>query len=156
MALTGKQRAFADAVLIGKNNKEAAIAAGYKINSAGPAGSRLAKHPAVVAYIAARRGAPVARQASPAPPQTAPDAGSAKPFDLKAVLLHSDPRDFLLAAMNDGGLEPKLRIDAAKALMPFEHPKQGEGSKKDQKGEAAKKAASKFTPTTPPKLKAVK
>ena len=36
MALTGKKRAFADAVLAGLSNKEAAIAAGYSaLNSFG-------------------------------------------------------------------------------------------------------------------------
>jgi phage terminase small subunit len=69
--------------------------------------------------------------------------------------MHSDPKAFLLAAMNDGELEPKLRIDAAKALMPFTHSKLGEGGKKDAAADAAKKAANKFT-STPPPLKVVK
>jgi phage terminase small subunit len=67
--------------------------------------------------------------------------------------MHSDPKAFLLAAMNDGELEPKLRIDAAKALMPFTHAKLGEGGKKDQKQDAAAKAgAGKFAAAAPPKL----
>lgn len=48
---------------------------------------------------------------------------------------------FLMAAMNDVALDPKLRIDAAKALMPFEFAKKGEGGKKDARQEAAEKAA---------------
>ena len=66
--------------------------------------------------------------------------------------MHSDPKQFLLAAMNDGELDPKLRVDAAKALMPFVHQKLGEGGKKEQQAEAAKRVASKFAAAMPPKL----
>jgi phage terminase small subunit len=69
--------------------------------------------------------------------------------------MHSDPQSFLLAAMNDTALDAKLRIDAAKALMPFTHAKLGEGGKKDQKQDAAKKAgAGKYGSAEPPKLAA--
>jgi phage terminase small subunit len=54
--------------------------------------------------------------------------------------------------MNDLEADVKLRADAAKALMPFMHTKLGEGGKKEQQAEAAKKIASKFTSATPPKL----
>jgi phage terminase small subunit len=57
--------------------------------------------------------------------------------------------------MNDAGLEPKQRIEAAKALMPFMHKKLGEGGKKEEKAEAAKKVANRFSPAAPP-LKVVK
>ena len=60
---------------------------------------------------------------------------------LEDALTHKDPRAFLLAVMNDGATEAKLRVDAAKALMPFMHQKLGEGGKKEQKQEAAEKAA---------------
>ena len=52
--------------------------------------------------------------------------------------------------MNDQNTEQKLRVDAAKALMPFMHQKLGEGGRKDAKAEAAKKAASKFGGLAPP------
>lgn len=45
MALTGKKRAFADAVLAGRSNKDAAIVAGYSPATASAAGSRLVKDP---------------------------------------------------------------------------------------------------------------
>nr|WP_310316559.1 hypothetical protein [Paraburkholderia terricola] len=64
----------------------------------------------------------------------------------------TDPKAFLIAAMNDGRTEPKLRVDAAKALMPFVHAKVGETGKKDAKGDAAKKAANKFASLATPKL----
>lgn len=151
MALTGKKRAFADAVLAGFSNKEAAVRAGYSAATAAAAGSRLVKDKDVAAYIAAnKKDPPVAGKTAAAPPPAAPT------FDINAALLHTDPKAFLTAAMNDGALDPKLRIDAAKALMPFTHAKLGEGGKKDQKNEEAKKVASRFAAAVPPKLKAVK
>lgn len=60
---------------------------------------------------------------------------------------------FLRAAVNHPGLDVKLRIDAAKALAPYEAQRKGEGGKKDEQGAAAKRAAGgKFAPAAPPKL----
>jgi len=150
MALTGKKRAFADAVLAGFSNKEAAIRAGYSAATAAQAGSRLVKDKEVAAYIASNKNAPpkAAAKTQPATP-----AEPRPTFDINAAMMHSDPRAFLLAAMNDQELDPRLRIDAAKALMPFTHTKLGEGGKKDQKNEAAKKAgAGRFASAAPPTL----
>lgn len=152
MALTRKQETFAAAVLAGMSNKDAAITAGYSAKSASAAGSRLAKDPAVVSHLAKSRAVPSAT-VEPVP-EPATVTSPAKPFDLKAMLTHADPKDFLLAAMNDLELDAKQRIDAAKALMPFTHAKLGEGGKKDQKHDAAKVAAQgRFsTPPPPPRL----
>ncbi|WEE79750.1 terminase small subunit [Comamonas testosteroni] len=147
MALTGKKRLFAEALLAGKSNKEAALAAGYSAASASAAGSRLAKDKDVLAHQ--QRKAVAAEKPKEVAPAEAAPLGS---FDLSQALAHRDPRAFLLAAMNDVLLEPKLRIDAAKALMPFEFAKKGEGGKKEQQADAAKKVASRFTPAAPPKL----
>ncbi|WP_315125283.1 terminase small subunit [Comamonas antarctica] len=149
MALTGKKRLFADALLAGKSNKEAALAAGYSAASASAAGSRLAKDKDVLAHQ--QRKAAAAENFKEGAPASAAPSGS---FDLSQALAHRDPRAFLLAAMNDALLEPKLRIDAAKALMPFEFAKKGEGGKKEQQADAAKKVASRFAPAAPPKLAA--
>lgn len=149
MALTGKKRLFAEALLAGKSNKMAALAAGYSAASASAAGSRLAKDKDVLAHL--QRKAKAVSAAPPAATGAEPSAGS---FDLSKALSHKDPRAFLLAAMNDNLLEPKLRIDAAKALMPFEFAKKGEGGKKEQQADAAKKVASRFAPGAPPKLAA--
>lgn len=150
MALTGKKRLFAEALLAGKSNKMAALAAGYSAASASAAGSRLAKDKDVLGHL--QRKAKVVSAVPPAAADAAaPPTGS---FDLSQALSHKDPRAFLLAAMNDGQLEPKLRIDAAKALMPFEFAKKGEGGKKEQQADAAKKVASRFAPAAPPKLAA--
>lgn len=150
MALTGKKLAFAQAVLAGKSNKDAAVAAGYSPATASAAGSRLVKDPAVIAYLAEHR-----REPDSSPATAAPPPAPAPSFDLNKALQHSDPRSFLLAAMNDVALDPKLRIDAAKALMPFEHRKLGEGGKKEERQDAAKKAGSGKFGAAPPPLRVV-
>lgn len=151
MALTGKKRVFADAVLAGRSNKDAAIEAGYSAATASAAGSRLVKEPPVAAYLASRRAAPAAAPAasakSPAPPSGDEDV------DPLNGAHYVDPMDFLAAAMNAPDLEMRQRIDSAKALMPFKHQKLGEGGKKDEKQAAAKSAAKgRFSPGAPPKL----
>ena len=150
MALTAKKRRFADAVLAGKANKDAAIEAGYSAATASAAGSRLVKDKDVALYLAAQR----IQQESKPELVTKAAAGRVPPpdFDLDAMTSFTDPKAFLIAAMNDGRTEPKLRVDAAKALMPFVHAKIGETGKKDAKGAAAEKAANKFAALATPKL----
>ncbi|MCP1419909.1 phage terminase small subunit [Pseudomonas laurylsulfativorans] len=156
MALTTKQRAFVDAVRGGASNKDAAIAAGYAASSASVAGSRLAKHPNVLAALAY---SPINKnvKAGPKPVSEKPQAedlarGDAESsFDFSKAMTFTDPKAFLIATMNDYDADAKLRVDAAKALMPFIHPRKGEGGKKEEKEDAAKKAAKgKFGAATPP------
>ena len=75
-----------------------------------------------------------------------------EPPILTLAATYDDPAKFLRAVMNDSGSEAKLRVDAAKALMPFVHQKLGEGGKKQQQDDAAKKVAGRFAAGTPPKL----
>lgn len=73
--------------------------------------------------------------------------------NLSDLLAHKDPKVFLLALMNDGGADVKIRADAAKALMPFMHQKKGESSTKDKKNDAAKVAGKgRFGAVEPPRL----
>ena len=66
----------------------------------------------------------------------------------------SDPKSFLLHVINDNTIDAKLRVDAAKALMPFIYTKAFESGKKDAAIKAAKVASTgKFAPSAPPKLK---
>ena len=58
--------------------------------------------------------------------------------------------------MNDLEADPKLRLDAAKALASFTVAKPGEGGKKDQKADAAKQAGQGRFAAAPPPLRAVK
>ncbi|QYG01864.1 terminase small subunit [Massilia sp. NP310] len=149
MALTGKKRAFADAVLAGFSNKEAAIRAGFSEKTASAAGSRLVKDPDVKAYLEQRRAAG-AREAAkvPLPPPPADNL-----VDIPST---DDPMEFLTKLMNEPSADIRIRADVAKALMPFKHQKLGEGGKKDQKNANAKKVASRFAAAAPPQLKAVK
>ena len=76
------------------------------------------------------------------------------PEMLDLAMMHKDPQAFLLAVMNDPGSDAKLRIDAAKALMPYMHKRLGEAGKKEEAADAAKKAGNKFA-VQPPPLKIV-
>ncbi len=163
MALTPKKRAFADALRGGASNKKAAIAAGYAASSAAQAGARLAKDPHVLAELArtgfnknvkSKGGAK--KQDLLVNPNEAEDDEPA--FDLSRALTFSDPKAFLMATMNDFEADAKLRVDAAKALMPFIHPRKGEAGKKVDQQEAAKKASGRFgsSAAPPPPLRSVK
>ncbi|VVP78620.1 terminase small subunit [Pseudomonas fluorescens] len=156
MALTTKQRAFVDAVRGGASNKDAAIAAGYAASSASVAGSRLAKHPNVLAALAS---SPINKNVNAVskPPKTKPptqdldESGEDSTFDFSKAMTFTDPKAFLIATMNDYDADAKLRVDAAKALMPFIHPRKGEGGKKEEKENAAKTASKgKFGAAPPP------
>ena len=139
MALTGKKRVFADAVLAGRSNKAAAIEAGYSAATASAAGSRLVKELPVAAYIAGRKSAQAAAPgAATKLPATPLDDENVDPLNGAHYV---DPKDFLAAAMNAPELDMRQRIDSAKALMPFTHQKLGEGGKKEQKQAAAETAA---------------
>jgi len=147
MALTGKKRAFADAVLAGLSNKEAAIRAGFSEKTASAAGSRNVKDPDVKAYLDQRR-QPAAATGMRAP--MGPGPGDDDAIEIPPT---EDPVEFLTKVMNAPAADLRLRIDAAKAMLPFKHKKLGEGGKKDLKADAAKTAGGgKFSQTAPPKL----
>lgn len=88
-----------------------------------------------------------------------PGAGrpSKQPQHLELSVHFEDPQAFLRAVMNDSGADAKLRVDAAKALMPYVHARLGETGKKDAKNAAAKDkaAAGRYAAAAPP-LRAVK
>jgi phage terminase small subunit len=126
MALTGKKRAFADAVLAGFSNKEAAIRAGFSEKTASAAGSRNVKDPDVKAYLDQRRQpTSLAGTKAPATPIPVDDAIEIPPT--------ADPVEFLTKVMNEPAVDLRLRIDVAKAMLPFKHQKLGEGGKKIRK-----------------------
>lgn len=143
MALTGKKKAFADAVLAGFSNKEAAIKAGYSPATASAAGSRLVKDSRVVVYLA---------KARESKEKGGTDQQELPKFGISAVLQYSDPKVFLLAAINDPDIEPKEKINAAKALLPLYYGKVAEQGKKGSQQAAAKQVASRFATAAPPKL----
>jgi phage terminase small subunit len=141
MALTDKKRRFADALQSGASKREAAIAAGYSEKTASQAGSKLAKDPDVIAAIARKTRV---KNATPAEVKAAgkvnSSAEAAAPEDGLVFAEFGDPRDFLVAVMNEQSAEPRLRVDAAKALMPYIHGKVADQGKKEAVADAAKQA----------------
>lgn len=148
MAITQKKKLFAQAKREGKSNTDAAIFAGYSADTAPQAGSRLAKDKDVIGEIGRKEKIEVAKEIAK---ETGirldiPDLG----------VMYKDPKDFLMAVMNDVESDMKTRSEAAKALMPFIHQKKGESGKKEVDAENAKKIASRFSAVAAPKLVAVK
>ncbi len=80
----------------------------------------------------------------------------AKPPALLTVADTSDPMQFMLSVMRDPTADARLRVDAAKALLPYLHRKKGEPGKKAAAADAAQKACSgKFAPGKSPTLATV-
>lgn len=170
MALTDKKRRFVDALLSGLSGAKAAIHAGYSENGAAQAAARLMRDKHVLAALGRiaevnksvnkktvnkkDKAPPRAEQSPPgeAAPPAAADENPMGGIGLKAIGLTSDPRVVLVAIMNDASEEPKLRMEAAKALMPFTHGKVADQGKKDAQKAAANKAAGggRFNPPPPP------
>lgn len=149
MALTHQKRIFAAALKSGMTQEKAAIHAGYSEKTARSKGNQLAKDPDVLAEIARKEVVAEAKQ-------EAKEKGV--PINLSEIAgSFKDPKDFLAAVMNDIAEDPKLRIDAAKTLMPYVHAKKGELGKKGEDAERAKNAGNgKFAPKSAPRLVAVK
>lgn len=147
MALTDKKRKFVDALQSGLSGAKAAVAAGYSEKGASQAASRLMNDPDVIAALERRKSVEKAKSEAKAQGKSLnlPDFSK----------MYSDPAEFLKALMNDAGEDMKLRVDAAKALMPYIHQRKGEGGKKDAKQEAAEKVSGRFGPPSPPKLVAM-
>ena len=57
--------------------------------------------------------------------------------------------------MNDAGSDARLRVYAAKALLPFMHPKLGEGKKDNAQARAERAGRGAFAPSAAPKLKLI-
>lgn len=136
MALTAKKKAFAQSKHDGADNKEAAIFAGYSPETASQAGSRLAKDPDVVAHIERLKiNTEVKTDVKPDP----------KPIitkkDIETAGSRADPLKFLEEIWTDPVEDMKLRMDAAKAALPYFHGKVAEKGKKESQADDAKAAA---------------
>lgn len=142
MSLTEQQRKYAEARFDGCNKREAAILAGCPEKTAAQAGSRLEKHPNVIAHLARLKAGESAK--NPSAGSDAPPPDGLQPF-------YDDPMEMLRESMNNRLLDPKIRIQAAVALLPYSHQKLGESGKKDNLNDAAKSAAGgRFQPAKPP------
>ena len=178
--LTQQQRLYAEFRKEGLGKRAAAIAAGCPDKTAAQAGSRYEKNAdvqdhmrrigfepeAAAAFkkeIPARKTAqekPVAKKHDPKPQRTAVEIAAEKIAD-RAISDEKDsfscPLEFMASVMNDCVEDPKLRLDAAKALASFTVAKPGEKGKKEERQEAATKVSSsgRFSPSPAP-LKVVK
>lgn len=98
---------------------------------------------------------------APAPPSAASPTPAPAPAPAPvAPLAPHDPDEpealtYLRSVMNDPGEEPRLRLDAAKALASYTVAKPGEKGKKEARQEEAERIGSKFAPSAPPRLAAV-
>jgi phage terminase small subunit len=148
--------------MAGKGKKAAAIAAGCPEKTASQAASRYEKDPEIMAIIGRRLvldpeptnvepkpERPPKQPKLPAAPNADPDPYIAPPAD--------DPLVFFKGVMNDLEADPKLRLEAAKALAAFTVSKPGEKGKKEQRQEDAEKLSSgRFGQRKPGHLHSVK
>lgn len=80
-----------------------------------------------------------------APESVQPGIADAEPITQRS------PLQYMLDVMNDPGADEKLRAQMAVAAAPYLHMKKGEGGKKDEQADKAKKAAGgRFKPAPPP------
>ena|ERR1700712_3163315 len=156
--LTPTQELFFQATLRGEKPEQAAVSAGLK--SPKPSGFRMRKHPAIVAALAAV-GISTAgiKPSKPGSTESASEEDAAAELATIEIPETEDPKVFLTALMNCPKAGVKARLEAAKALLPFEHSKIGEKGKKVTKAEGAAAATAegnKFgARAAPAKLKAV-
>lgn len=145
MTITAKQQNYADARFNGASKKEAAIIAGCPDKTASQAASRLEKHPHVIAYLDRMK-----------KHDCNITGGEDQNIETSGVKF-SDPKEMLRYSMNDPLLDPKTRIQAATALLPYEHHRLGEGGKKDKQDADAKEISEgRFRSAKPPSLKLIR
>lgn len=148
--LNEKQELFFKATLRGEKPEQAAISAGLSPNSAKAAGFRMRKHPAIVAALAA---VGIGTKSAPTGKPTATEDESEPDILTIEIPETEDPKVFLTALMNCPKAGVKARLEAAKALLPFEHAKPGEKGQKERKAEAAREAGKgRFATAGAPKL----
>lgn len=131
---TAKQRAFIHAFVRTGSGFQAALEAGYAESDARSRASKLLANPEVKREI----------------DRLIKLAESGQPIG-EPIPAHGDPLAYLAAVMTSEAADPRLRLDAAKALLPYKYAKLGEKGKKEQRLEAAKGAAGgKFAAGKPP------
>ncbi|EXS29079.1 terminase small subunit [Acinetobacter sp. 742879] len=131
MALTQRKKAFAHARLQGKKKEEAAVLAGYSERSAAAKGCQLENDPDVVAYLASLNS-----QGGGGLDAT-PLGEAAIQAEFRAMENVSNSLEFLKTIYKNPRIDRKIRIEAAKAALPYEFGKVGEdGVKKVRDNEA--------------------
>ena len=140
MALSEKLKKFAQAVVDGLSNKEAAISAGYAEKTASQAGSKLRKDPEIIVHIEKLKADKEGRSLTSEKPKvkSASTHEDDNPLDDEDYA-KDDPLQFLIDVMNKSD-DMFLRFNAAKAALPYVHGKVAEKGKKETKADEAKKA----------------
>lgn len=156
MALTPKMRKFAEAIIEGKSNKDAAISAGYSPETASQQGSKLSKNPEILDYIEKLK---ADKKLTPKPekvkaenpvqviqvehidPRVEQASGQFVGRDDIAVGGVDDPLEYLKKVWTDEGEDPDLRLKAAQAAMPYVHGKVGTKGKKESQRDDARDIA---------------
>lgn len=137
MALTQKKKDFARAKMQGKSNKESAVMAGYSERSAGAKGSQLENDPDVIAYLASLNS-----QGGGGLDAT-PLGEAAIQAEFQAMESVTNSLEFLRTIYKNPRIDRKIRIEAAKAALPYEFGKVGEMGVKDGRDAAAGEVAKK-------------
>ncbi|MEH1135470.1 hypothetical protein ACWXV7_08065 [Acinetobacter baumannii] len=131
MALTQRKKAFAHARFQGKKKEEAAVLAGYSERSAAAKGCQLENDPDVVAYLASLNS-----QGGGGLDAT-PLGEAAIQAEFRAMENVSNSLEILKTIYKNPRIDRKIRIEAAKAALPYEFGKVGEdGVKKVRDNEA--------------------
>ena len=141
--LTEKQRQFVTNKAAGCTNRDAAVSAGYSVAAASSTADKLMAMPAIRAALKATGGV----DTKPANVPKMPKAH------------YANAMAFLIDAMNLASLPLAMRVDAAKALLPYQHARMGEQGKKEKANEKARGIArgrSKFAAKQPPQLTVVR
>ena len=168
-----KQKLYAKSRFEGLNQTQSAIAAGYSDKTAPQAASRLEKDPEVMAHrdrLSAGQPEPlpvpaqepktvvskvtiakVEKMAKHVEPKPAPVETAHYEDSSAKSLADLDPLEFMRQIVADSYEDPKLRLEAAKALAPYLHAKKGDIGKKEQQAKTAESVATgKFAASAPP------
>jgi len=130
--LTHKQRIYAEGRANGLSKKDAAIAAGCPEKSASQAASRYEKDPDIQAHVLRLGANPATEPAEKIQARATVQSGGT----------FKCPLEYMRSVMNEIEEDPKLRLDAAKALASYTVSKPGEKGKKEERQAAADKVAS--------------
>lgn len=164
MAITVKMRAFAQAVVGGMSNKDAAISAGYSEKTAMQQGAKLAKLPGVIAHIEKLSAGKklTSTDEKLTPPKSKPvstiqavkveteyeeASGEFVGRDEIPIGSKDDPLEYLKSVWTDECQDEELRIACARAALPYVHGKVSEKGKKETRADEARniaQGASKF------------
>lgn len=160
MALTAKSKAFAQAVLDGMSNRDAAIHAGYSEKSASTKGSMLSKDPDVIEYINKLKSKSASENSEPKSaslpkvvqavkikPECEEASGEFVGRDEIPIGSKDDPLEYLKSVWTNELEERELRLAAARAALPYVHGKVSEKGKKETRADEARniaQGASKF------------